>query len=171
MQRRIAQERVPTIAPDRVPTSQLTNRNSLSNPLLKVQMPSVRVIGSARSFGRNHCCAQRMMRSALLAKGRAIVRLFDSLQNEAADTDGRLLGVNFFHFKQPLGVVVAELVAQLVAALGDRTHTTPFSIADIEYLVHQLLGNAIAFALYNARILILHFGAVGCFSALLARPV
>jgi hypothetical protein len=52
-----------------------------------------------------------MMRSALLAEGRAIVRLFDPLQNEAAYTNGRLLSVNFFYLKQPLSIVVSELVS------------------------------------------------------------
>jgi hydrogenase expression/formation protein HypD len=37
-------------------------------------------------------------------------RLFDPLQNETAYTNGRFLGINFFHFKQPLSIVVAEFV-------------------------------------------------------------
>ncbi len=46
-----------------------------------------------------------------------------------------------------LGVVLAEFVAQPVAALRDCADAAPFAVADLEHLADQLLRDGVALAL------------------------
>ena len=57
------------------------------------------------------------------------------------------LRVDFLHVEEALGVVVAKFVAQLVAALWNRTDAAPFAVADLEDLVDQVLRDLVALAL------------------------
>ena len=100
-----------------------------------------------------------MLGSALLAKGRTVVRFLYTLQNLAADANGRLLSINLFDVKNAFGVVVPEFATQLVATFGNGADTAPFSIADLEYFVYEFLGDAIAFTANNASVRILNLGA------------
>lgn len=59
-----------------------------------------------------------MFGRALFAKGGAIVRLLHPLQDQTADAVGWLLGLDFLGIEEALGIVLAKLPTQLVAALG-----------------------------------------------------
>ncbi len=53
---------------------------------------AVAVVGGAGAFARNHGRAQRVLRRAARAEGRALVRLLQALQDQAADALGGFLG-------------------------------------------------------------------------------
>ena len=53
--------------------------------------------------------------------------------------------------KMPLGIVVAKFVTQFVAALRNGADPAPFAIADFEDLVDQILRDAVAVAIDDAR--------------------
>src|SRR5207253_2663347 len=86
---------------------------------LRLQVPPVRVIGRARALGRHHCRAERVLRRAGLAEGRAVVGLLQPPEHLAADADARFARLDVVDLEEPLGVVVAVLVAELEPALGD----------------------------------------------------
>src|SRR3954452_7323875 len=109
-------------------------------------MTAIGVIGCAGAFSGDHRGAERMFGRALPSERLAVVGLFYTSEHESADARCRLLGVNFLDFEQSLGVVVAELVTQFIAALRDRADTAPFAVADIEHFVDQILRDAIAVA-------------------------
>src|SRR6476659_1730454 len=140
-----------------VPLSLKANAGKVARRMrVRAQVSAIRVVGGARSFCGDHRGAQRMLRRAFLPKGGAVVRFLHAFQNQAADTHARLLGVDLFHLKKPFRVVVTKLVAELVAALGNRPHAAPFAITDLEDFVHQLLGDAVAVALHHPRVLVFH---------------
>src|SRR5689334_20840555 len=57
--------------------------------------------------------------------------------------------------------MLAKFVTQLVSALWNGTDAAPFPVTDFEDLVHQILGDAIASALHDTRILIFHLVGPG----------
>src|SRR5581483_4827472 len=120
-----------------------------------VEVPAIRVIGSTGALGGNHGGAKRSQRRAYGSKSRAIVRLFDSSENLATDADRRLFGIDFFDFEKALSIVVAILPTQLVAALGDPSDTAPFAICNLKDAVDQLSRGHVAFAVQDARVLVL----------------
>ena len=73
-------------------------------------------------------------------------------------TDGSWVSISV-DLKQPFGVMVAELIPQPVAAFRDRANAAPFPVADLEDFVDQVLSDAVAFPLDDARVLVLHFCA------------
>ena len=110
----------------------------------RLQMPPVGVVRSARALGRHHGRAQRMLRRAQRAEGRAIVRLLDAAQNLAADADLRLERGDLGNVEELLRVVRGKLLAQAVAAAGDGADAAPLAVADLEDLADQLLRRQIA---------------------------
>ena len=78
-------------------------------------MPPVGVIGSACALGRNHGCAQRMLRRALFSECWAIVRLLYPPQHQAADANRGLVGVDVCNTKKALGIVLPEFIAQFTS--------------------------------------------------------
>ena len=65
------------------------------------------------------------------------MRLLQPLEDLPADADRRFLGLDVVDLEEPLGVVVAILVAQPVAALGDQADAAPLAVADLEDVVDQ----------------------------------
>src|SRR5208283_3592242 len=120
-------------------------------------MPAISIVSGAGAFGRNHRGAQGMFRSALLAKGGAVVGLFDALENQTTDADGRFLGVDFLDAEDSLRVMVTEFPPQFVAAFRNVTHAAPFPVADFEDLVYELLSHSVALTLDHASVAVFHF--------------
>src|SRR5690242_16405176 len=83
------------------------------------------------------------------------MRLFNPSQYQTADTQSGLLSIYFFNLEKALGIVVAKLVLQLVAAFGYRPYATPFPVAHFENLVDELLRARIAFACNDTAVLVL----------------
>src|SRR5690242_4331075 len=98
-----------------------------------------------------------MFRRAKGAEGRAVMRLFHSAQDQAADANLWLFRVDLARVENPIGIEIAKLVAQLITAFWDRTHAAPFAIAHFEDLVDQILSYLVAVATNDPRILVLHF--------------
>src|SRR5215467_3340606 len=103
-----------------------------------------------------------MLGCAKSAEGGTVMRLFHSAQDEAADANLRLPGIDLADFEEAFGIVLAKFVAQLVTAFGNRADSAPFAIADLKNLVHQVLGHPIPFATNDSRILVFYL----CFSGL-----
>src|SRR5215831_19768183 len=118
-------------------------------------MTPVSVIRCAGALGRNHRRTQRRLRSAQRAKRLAVVRFFNALQDLTADAVGRLLGVDSRHVEPPLRVVLAELLAQPVAASGDGTDAAPLAVTHLEDAERQRLGVPVAFTSHGAGVLVL----------------
>ena len=87
------------------------------------------------------------------------MRFLDALEHQSADANRRFLGVDLLHVEQSFGVMVAKFLAQFVTALGNRTDSAPFAVADFEDFVDEVLRDAVALALNDAGILIFHFRA------------
>src|SRR3954467_3009942 len=124
-------------------------------------MASVRVVGGAGALARDHGGAERGERRAFLPEGGTFARLLDSAQNLAADADLRLVGLDVLHLEAALGVVVAVLPAQPVAALRDGSHAAPLAVANLEDVVDERARSRIALRPYRAPVGDLHFGAPG----------
>src|SRR5579862_1582271 len=77
------------------------------------------IVGRARALRRYHGSAQRIFRRALHGKGRAVVRFFDALQNQAADALRRLAGRFTGKRKAEVGVILLKLSAKLEPAGRD----------------------------------------------------
>ena len=125
---------------DHVRQRRLADRVLRGEPLgqRRLEMAAVGVVGGTRPFGRDHRRPQRRLRRAFPAERRAVVRLLQPLQDLPADADRRFLRSRCSSTsKQPLGVVVAILVAQLVAALRDQADAPPLAVADLEDVVDQ----------------------------------
>src|SRR5262249_38071366 len=118
-------------------------------------MTAIGVIGGASAFGGNHGRPEGMFRRAFLAEGRTIMGLLDSLEYEAADAQRRFLRPDLFNFEEAFGVMFAKFIAQLVAALGDRTDPAPFAVAYIEDLIDQPLRRQVALTRDDAAVLVL----------------
>src|SRR5271156_2294023 len=96
---------------------------------LRLQMPSVSVVGGAGALGRYHGRPQRTLRSTQRAERRAIVRLLNAPQDLAADAYLRFEGGNLRHIEQLLRILCGKLVAQMVAAHGDGANPAPLAVA------------------------------------------
>jgi len=121
-------------------------------------MPSIPVIRRARAFARHHGRAERMLRGAARAEGRAFVRFDLSLQNQAAETLGGFVNMMvgqaefFFGVERGVGVVQAE------AALRNFADAAPLARHDLENLADKLLRRLVAFAAHGAGVLIFNLG-------------
>src|SRR4030042_1152288 len=91
---------------------------------------TVPVIRSARALGRDHRRAERMLRRAKRAKRGAFVGLFDTLQNQPADTLPRLFNRVIGHVETLFGVERGKRLTQAQAALRDRPDPTPLARTD-----------------------------------------
>ena len=70
-----------------------------------------------------------------------------------ADADRRFLRADVLHLEDPLGVVIAELVAQLVAALRDDADAAPAPVRDVEHARDHLPRRHVAVDGHRARVL------------------
>src|SRR5580658_7907087 len=111
---------------------------------LRLQMPSVSVVGRAGALGRYHCRPQRTLRSAQCAERRAIMRLLNAPQNLPADAYLRFEGGNLRHIEQLLRVLRSKLVAQTVAAHGNVANPSPLAVTHAKDTIHQLLRRGVA---------------------------
>src|SRR3954467_7362351 len=120
---------------------------------------AILVVSRARALGRYHGSAQRILRRAFHRKCRALVRLFESLQNEAADALGGFLRRLAGEREALVGIVFLEACAQLEAAGGNFSQAAPLPRSYFEDFGDRLLRRAIPFPPYRARILIFDFVA------------
>src|SRR5215813_2697708 len=102
-----------------------------------------------------------MFRCALFAKGGTFVRLLHALQYKSADTQRRLLRIDFFHFEDSFSIEISEIVLQFVTAFRDRSDTAPFSVADVEHFIDQPLSGGVAVSRDDPAVLVLDFRATG----------
>ena len=123
------------------------------------QVAAVVVVRGAGAFGGHHGGAQRRLRRAFRPEGGALVRLLQSLEHLPADAHLGLARADVLHLEDALGIEVAELVAQLVTALGNDADAAPTPVGNGEHARDHLLRRHVAFARHGARVLILHFGA------------
>src|SRR6516225_9844768 len=123
--------------------------------MLGAEIAAVLVVGRASAFGRHHRRAEGMLWCALLAERRAIARLLQAAQHEPADAGCRLLRDDLVDLEDPLRVMVAILVAELVSGLGDRADAAPLAITDLEDLEDQIPRSDVAVVRDRARILVL----------------
>src|ERR1041385_6660194 len=100
-----------------------------------------------------------MVRRALFAKCRTILRFLDALQNQAADAGIGFLGSNLLYIKQTFSIVLTKFPAQFITAFGDGPDPPPFAVADFKHLMDQILRHAVALSFDHARVLVFHFGA------------
>ncbi len=113
--------------------------------LFRRQKPPVVVIRSACAFARNHRCAQRMPRRALLAKGRALSRLDRAAQHVSGVAQRRLLGVNAGDLEALLGVEFAIIGIQPPAAAWEsrrcraRRDPSPQKLRPAAFAPHDCL--------------------------------
>src|SRR5262245_46699844 len=105
--------------------------------LSRFKMAPIGIVSGASAFGGDHGGTQRSLRSAERSEGRAIVRFPNPLQNLPADADRRLLGIDLFDFKEPLGIMITKFIAQPETTLGNRSDSAPFTITDLEHFRYQ----------------------------------
>ncbi len=119
-------------------------------------MPAVGVVSGARAFGGNHRGAQRRLRRAGLSERGAVVRFLQAAKHLPADALAGFLRLDILHFEQPLGIVVAIFVAQLVSALGNDADAAPLAVADFEDLFDQLPRLQVSFPAHGPAVLVFH---------------
>jgi hypothetical protein len=93
------------------------------------------------------------------AESRAICRLFQSLQDQAADALAGILGLVSVEVESPHRVERGIFVAQAESTVRDRADATPFPLSDPKYFFQQPLGSNIAFRSHGPRVLVFHFAA------------
>src|SRR5687767_1178717 len=123
------------------------------------EMTAVGVISRTRALGRDHGRSQRPPRRAGCAERGTIMRLLNALKNLPADADGWLPGVDFSDFENPRRIMIAEFVAQFIAALRNAADAAPLPVAHLKNLFQQTLRGLVSFPPNGARILIFHLGA------------
>ena len=121
---------------------------------------AIAVIGGAGALGRHHGDAERMLRRAARAEGRAVGRLLLALQHQPGDALGRLLGARADQAEAPLGVEVRVGVGA-APARSRRSRRCRASCAahDLEDLAHELLRRPLPSRLHRAAVLVLDLGA------------
>src|SRR4030095_10138228 len=129
--------------------------------LSRSKMASIGVISGARTFSGDHGGTQRSLRRAERPEGWTVVRLLDPLQYLRADTDRRLLGIDLFDFEEPLGIMIAEFIAQPKPAFGNRSDSAPFAVTDLEHFRYETLCRSVALSLDCAGILIFNLSPPG----------
>src|SRR5579859_6838357 len=113
------------------------------------------IVGRARALRRYHRSAERIFRRTLYRKRRALVRLLDALQNESADTLGRLARGLAGKWETEVGVVFLEAPAQLKTAGGNLAQAAPLPRSDFKNLADAILRGAIPFPPHRAAVLVL----------------
>src|SRR6476660_1897048 len=119
-------------------------------------MAPIGVISGARAFGGNHGRAQRILGSTKRSEGGAVMRLFDTTQNLAADADLRFLGIDLAYIKQPFGVMLAELGTQLKSTCRNVANSSPLPVTHLEDILYQFLGRTVPLASKYPGILVFH---------------
>ncbi len=99
-----------------------------------------------------------MLRIALRAEGRTIVRLLDALQNLTADADLGLVGIDLLHVEKLFRIVIAELPAQLVTAFWNGAYSAPLAIGNFKDVGDKLLRRLVPFPVQDARVFVLDLG-------------
>src|SRR5882724_3202156 len=122
-------------------------------------MTPIIVVGRASSLCRDHGGTERMLGRALLPKGWTFMWLLQPPEDLTADANGRLLGVDFLHGKDPRRIVCFELGLELIAALRDRPHPSPLLVADLENLPYDLMCREVAAVGHHPTILVIHLGS------------
>jgi len=124
-------------------------------------VPAVLIISGAGAFGRNHGCAERVLRRAGASEGRAIDGLFQSLQHLGTDALGWFVHRHLRQLEHLFGVVRGELRPQPQAACGDGAHAPPLAVADFKDLGHDALCRQIPCVADGAHLLVFDLGASG----------
>src|SRR5664279_2134685 len=119
--------------------------------------PPVTIIGGARSLGRNHRRAERMIRRATITVCSAVMRLLRSLHHQPANALRIFLGGISGHTKASLGVELGKLRSQGKSALWDLANTSPLAIYHSKHPSHQFLGRAIPLLSHRSGVLIFNF--------------
>src|SRR5262249_14575181 len=84
------------------------------------------IVGGTRPLRRHHRRPQRVLRGAGLAEGRALVRLLEALQDQAADAHTRFWSLHALDGEAPLGVQRGVRRGQPEPAPRDRADAAPF---------------------------------------------
>src|SRR5688572_10083763 len=116
--------------------------------------PPVAVVCRAGSLRRHHRGAKRALRRTARPKGRTLVRLLDALENQPAETIGRLIGRVGGQLKTLLCVKRAIAIAQPKPTVWDRPDPAPLARHDLKHLADQLLRRKIPLAPDRACILV-----------------
>ena len=122
---------------------------------------AVAVVGGTGAFGGDHGGAEGVLGGAAGAEGGAFVGLDFALQYQAAEAFGRFLDAEAGDTEFALGVEGGVGGTEAEAALGDFADAPPFARGDLEDLVDELLGGAIASAADGAGVLVFDFGPAG----------
>src|SRR5262249_50711771 len=125
----------------------------------RVEVAAVLVVGGARALGGDHRRAERAPRRALASERRAVARLLQAAEDQAAHAERRLMRLDGVDLEALLGVVLAVLPADPIARLRDRADAAPLAIADLEHLEHDVPCRAIAVARDRAGVLVLDLRA------------
>src|SRR5262249_2117128 len=115
---------------------------------------AVVVVSRTRPFGGHHGRAQRRLWRASFAKGRTLARLFDALQNLAADALARFKHLQAIDCKTSLGIEPEILGPQTQAAVGNRADPAPLSVANFKNFVDQPERRGVSFPAHNSRVLV-----------------
>src|SRR5271166_759822 len=121
--------------------------------------PAVVIIGRARALRRNHRRAQRIFRRALHRKLRTLVRLFEALQNQAADALGRLVSHFSREREAAVGIMFLKTPAQLKAAGRNLYEAAPLPVHHLKHFNNAFLRRTVPFPPLGPRVLVLHFVA------------
>src|SRR5579864_5381961 len=127
------------------------------------------IVGRARAFRRYHGSAEWILRRALHGKRRALVRLFDALQNQSADALRRFFGRFTGEREAAIGIIFLKASFELEAARGNFAETAPLARNNLKNLCNRLLCWAVPFPANRAHILI--FDIVAAFFELAHRHV
>src|SRR5205085_141385 len=122
-------------------------------------MAAIVVIGGARPFGGDHGGAQRRLGRTLLTEGWTFIRLLQAFEYLPADADLGLARADVLHLENPIGIEIAERVAEFIAALGNDADPAPASVCDIENLRDHFSGGNVALARDRAGVRVFHFRA------------
>src|SRR6056297_1148174 len=104
----------------------------------------VLVLGGTTPLARDHTCANRVLRGALVAEQRTVAWPVLAFEYLAAEAAFRLLGGFDRHGEPAGGIKACEGFAEPHAAVGYPAESPPGGIAGFEDGLHQLAGPGVA---------------------------
>ena len=130
------------------------NRRFVAGGGLRMTVAGVVVIGGTRPFRRNHGRAERILGRALLAKRRAVMRLFEPLQNQPTDAQLGFANFNPLDRKTTLGIIHLIVRGQVESALWNGSDAPPLPVPHLKHFADQPQSGRITFPPHDPRILV-----------------
>src|SRR5208337_4035506 len=119
------------------------------------RMPAISVVRSARSFGRDHWSAQRILRRAACAECGTIRGLLQPLEHLGANTLCRFIRGYSFRPEDAIRIEFGVFLPETQTTLRNSSDPAPFPITYLEHFRQHFLSAQVALVSHCPIILVL----------------